>query len=189
MAHKSIEEIIDICKRQGLLFEAAREFTLPASSESKSLFVTGSKPAILISRQISFDGDGVDCYSYRDPEVSNLGAPETTIRNPSDINPKNPTVNLYASATIESDGIETRKFVPLMTGTGILQPNGSGIQTIETEHSILPNKQINHVISNRSDSAQQVYASLTWIEPDRIPGLVINENGEFVSYTGEELLY
>lgn len=159
----TLEQVIDACKQRGLIFEASKEITIESGATAKSLFVTGDLPAIILSREIGFGGDGVTVYAYRDPTVSALGDEDTTIRSPNDLKEKTATVKLYSSATITADGTETRKKVSLIT-SGNPTTAGQPIETVESEHRVPANKQICHTIVNREAATQTVYASLVWIE-------------------------
>lgn len=186
---KTLKEIIDICHRKGVAFEASREIALAGGATVYSIFKTGSKPAIVYFRGFSFSGDGVNVSIFRDPTHDPLGEPDDTIRNPNDINPEEPTSALYAAPGNPSATEESRAPFNIIASDSS-QSKGAPIQTIGLPQLVLPNKEILLSIESRAASqSQQVFALFAWVEPDRIPGLVINENGDFVSYTGEELLY
>lgn len=181
----TLEDIVEVCRMQGKVFEASRELSIAASAHAKSILVSGYTPIILFSREIGFDGVGVNAFVYRDP-VYTGGTPETTIRNPNDINPQNVKSSLIVGATITDDGVETRMPRYLFASTSN-QSAGVPIQTIATPQLVMPGKSLMFDLVNRDTNAtQQVTAAISWAEPDNIPGLVI-ENGQFVSYNGVAL--
>lgn len=182
--HIHTDEIIDICKRQGCVFEASREVSIPAGGTVTSVFKTGNKPAILFARDIGYDGVGVNAFAYRDPNLSSNGSIEETTRNPSDINPQPATVEIYTSPTVVSIGAETRSPKYLFSNTSN-QGSGQPAKTIESPQFILPNKLIVLTITNRdTNAAQNIFAELRWAEPTRIPGIVLNSDGTFNRYNG-----
>ena len=71
--HVSTEEIIDICKRQGRAFEASVDASgddeIAGGEALRTVFVTGDNPVIFFSRKLSYSGDGINAYLYRDPAV------------------------------------------------------------------------------------------------------------------------
>lgn len=177
-----LDDIVEICRMQGKVFEASRELELSASQSAKSLLVSGDTPIILFSREIGFDGVGVNVYVNRDP-IYTGGTPETTIRNPNDINPQQVRSELIVGSTITDDGVETRMARYLFASTSN-QASGAMVQTIATPQLVLPNRAIMFDIVNRStNSSQKVTAAISWAEPDNIPGLTIKD-GQFVSYDG-----
>lgn len=184
--HITEDEIIDICKRKGQVFEASREILIPAGGISYSLFRNGPKPVILFARDIGYNGVGVDAFAYRSPTITALGMLQDTIRNPSDINPQEATVKLYAGTTFSNVGEETRSPKYLFSSESN-QSSGEPSKTIESAQYVLPNEDILLVIENRdSNASQTTSAELRWAEPDRIPGLII-QNGQFVAYNGIKL--
>jgi hypothetical protein len=185
--HIHTDEIIDICKRQGCVFEASREVSIPAGGTVTSVFKTGNKPVILFARDIGYDGVGVNAFAYRDPSLSSNGTLETTTRNPNDINPQADTVEIYTSPTVVSIGTETRSPKYLFASTSN-QAAGQSAKTIESPQFILPNKMIVLTITSRdTNSAQKVFAELRWAEVDRIPGIVLNSDGTLNRYNGRLL--
>lgn len=185
--HTNTDEIIDICKRQGCVFEASREVEITADATITSVFMTGEKPVILFARDIGYDGVGVNAFAYRDPDLTSNGSLETTTRNPNDINPQDATAEIYINPTVVSIGTETRSPKYLFASTSN-QAAGQASRTIESPQLILPNKLIVLTITNRDDnSAQTVFAELRWAEPDRIPGIVLNADGTFDRYNGKLL--
>lgn len=192
MSHKSLEEIIDICKRQGFAFEASVDFSgaqeIAGGESSKVIFITGSKPVIFYSRRLSFSGVGVDAYIYRDPIYSG-GSVSIDINNANDINPQTELSSFISGATVTDDGILTRAPV-FIYGNESNQGKGAVLEVIDEPQLMLPNSTYVFVLENRDANAAQDVASIVqWAEPDKIPGLVLDENGEFVTYTGELLLY
>lgn len=189
MAYKTLDEIIDICVRQGKTFEASREVSLAASETKYSVFRTGSKPVILFNRAFGYSGAGINVFMYRDPTYAapeDVGTLETTIRNPNDTNAQTATVQLYAGTAPDTLGVETRTPARLFAGTSPTS-NGEPIKTIGRPQLVLPNKDLLLFFTNRSGStAEQVTALLEWAEPDRIPGVII-QNGQFVAYNGASL--
>lgn len=186
MTHKTLEEIIDICERMGQVFEASREVNLSAGAIAYSLFRTGNKPVILFARDIGYNGVGVDAFAYRDPVLTSDGTLDDTIRNPSDISPQSPQCEIYVTPTFSYPGSETRSPKYLFASESN-QAAGQASKTIESAQYILPNKDILLVIENRdSNNSQTISAELRWAEPDRIPGLII-QNGQFVAYNGQRL--
>lgn len=178
----TLAEIIEVCRLQGKVFEASRDISIPASGSAESILVSGSSPIILFSREIGFDGVGINAFVYRDP-VYTGGTPETTIRNPNDINPQPVKSTLLVGSTITDNGVETRMTRYLFASTSN-QSSGMPVQTIATPQLVLPNKPLMFDLVNRdTNSSQQVTAAISWAEPDNIPGLVI-ENGLFVRYNG-----
>ncbi|AUG84885.1 hypothetical protein Athena1_0040 [Vibrio phage Athena1] len=193
MAHKSLEEIIDICKRQGLAFEASADFSgansISAGESSKIIFITGSKPVIFYGRRLSFSGVGVNAYIYRDP-VYTGGTPATIeVNNANDINPKTELSSFVIGATITDDGVLSRAPVYIYANES-RQGKGLALESIDDPQLMPPNSVYLFVLENRDQTSAQDFASIVqFVEPDKIPGLVLDENGNFVSYTGEELLY
>lgn len=186
LRHVTEEEIIDICKRKGQVFEASREINLQAGAIAYSLFKTGDKPVILFARDIGYNGVGVDAYAYRDPVLTSNGTLDDTIRNPSDINPEPSLCSIYVGPAFSSPGEETRSPKKLFSSESN-QSSGEPSRTIENAQYILPNKYILLIIENRdSNASQTISAELRWAEPDRIPGLII-QNGQFVAYNGRKL--
>lgn len=181
----TLDEIVEVCRLQGKVFEASRELSIPSAAHAKSLLVAGTSPVILFSREIGFDGVGVNAFVYRDP-VYTGGTPETSIRNPNDINPQPVKSSLLVGATITDDGTESRMARYLFSSTSN-QSAGVLVQTIATPQIVLPGATLMFDIVNRdTNSAQIATAAISWAEPDNIPGLVI-ENGVFVSYNGVAL--
>lgn len=192
--HTMLDELIEICRLQGCAYGAARSFDFVLAEEIKeSLFVTNAKPAILYSRFIRYNGLGINAYSYRDPTVTDYGAPELTIRNSMDFydfpgDHAGATVRLYANQTA-SGGTETRPFVELF-GNDSNQGKGNPGQTLDDPHFIRPNEVIRHVLQSRQQNSteQHVYVKLNWIEPDRIPGVEYNSDSDSWFYRGVSLL-
>ncbi|QMP81721.1 hypothetical protein [Vibrio phage XM1] len=192
MAHKSLEEIIDICKRQGFAFEASADFSgaqeIAGGESSKVIFITGSKPVIFYSRRLSFSGIGVNAYIYREPVYSG-GSASIDINNANDINPQTELSSFISGATVSNDGILTRAPV-FVYGNESIQGKGAVLEVIDDPQLMLPNSTYVFVLENRDTNNPQDIASIVqWAEPDKIPGLVIDDEGNFASYTGEELLY
>lgn len=186
LRHVTEDEVIDICKRKGQVFEASREVLLPAGAIAYSLFRAGDKPVILFARDIGYNGVGVDAYAYRDPVLTSDGSLDNSIRNPNDVNPQFAQSSIYVSPVFSSPGEETRSPKYLFASESN-QAAGQASKTIESSQYILPNSDILLVIENRdSNASQTISAELRWAEPDRIPGLII-QNGQFVAYNGQNL--
>lgn len=192
MAHKSLEEIIDICKRQGFAFEASADFSganaIPAGGSSKIIFTTGSRPVIFYGRRLSFSGVGVNASIYRDSAYSG-GTVSIDVNNANDINPQAALSSFISGATVTDDGILTRAPVYIY-GNESNQGKGESLEAIDDPQIMPPNSTYLFVLENRDlSSAQDIASIVQWAEPDKIPGLVLDENGNFSSYTGELLLY
>lgn len=176
---------IDEWERQGVVFEASAILSLVAgANQSETItptdagysfasFKATTKPVVLFSRDISFDGSGVFAYVLRDPEHTG-GTDFTSINNANDIKPKEATVEIkigILGANISNVGVISRmpRFV---FGNQSNQGNGGILQTIETPQYIAPNDELLLVFKNYSTSnAQKVASHLRWAEPDRIPQL------------------
>jgi len=144
---------------------------------------------IFYGRRLSFSGIGVNAYIYRDP-VYTGGAPASIeINNANDINPKTEFSSFVTEATITDNGVLSRAPVYIY-GNESNQGKGSSLEAIDDPQIMPPNSVYLFVLENRDQTSAQDFASIVqFVEPDKIPGLVLDENGEFVSYTGEELLY
>lgn len=187
MANMSLIDIIELSVRQGQAFEASREISIPSNASALTLFITGDNPVILYSRNIGYNGVGVNAFAYRDPVITSMGVLETTTRNSNDINPKTAGVEIYAAPTVSSKGVETRAPKYLFASESN-QAAGQLSTTIETPQLILPSTTILLELQNRdTNSAQTITAELLWCEPDRIQGLVIKD-GAFFAYNGDEFL-
>ena len=183
--HMATEEVIDIANRQGVLFELSVDFTLTAGAFLKSVFKTGSKPVVFISRKVSFNGDGVNAFVYKNPTYT--GGAKVDTYNPNDINKKIETAEFLSGATVTDDGLQSRanKYV---FGSDANQGKGGILQLIDLNEPqlILPNSELLFVIENRDAANQKIASHVKWIEPDNIPGLII-QDGEFVDYDGVTL--
>lgn len=210
-SHIDIQRVIEIAKRQGRRFGASATLTLTAGADtddditlgnagySYSGFKTGDRPTILISRRIAYDGDGVNAYIYRDPTfvdgtIGGTAWDDDYFRNSNDINPKTSLVTINIGLTAGSStgnlsalGEET--FMPqFIFGNTSNQGNGGLIPLIDDPLIMPPNKQYILISKNRSTSTAETVAShVEWVEVDHIPGIVLDNDGNFVSYNGELL--
>lgn len=184
--HISTEEIIDICKRQGLAFEASLETSVAANGLLKTVFVTSDKPVIFYSRKVSYDGEGLNGYVYRDP-VFTGGTETIEITNPNDINPQANESIFLSGATVSNDGVLSRARVPVFANTSV-QGKGESLEIIDDPQIIPPNSNTLFVIENRDINNPQTIASIVqWVEPTRIPGIILNSDGTFNRYNGKLL--
>lgn len=182
--HMHTDEIIDVCKRNGTAFEAAREVVLTGGGSAYSIFKTGSKPVIFYARGFGFSGIGINTFIYSDPTYSNIGTESDRIRNPNDINGVTTTVRLFAEPVITDNGTETRAASYIFGGNS-QQSAGEKIQSIHSPQYILPNKELLLVFTNRdTNSSQNVTAMIEWCEPERIQGIILNGDGTFNRYNG-----
>lgn len=193
---RTTSDMIELLSRAGFGFEISALFTLSAGSDKLEAinkanngyvffsFKTGSKPAILYGRKISYDDEGVHAYVYRDP-VYTGGTILDKIRNSNDVNPEEPEVVIKTGilgANISSIGEESRA-PAFVFGNNSNQGNGGFVETIDTPQLILPNKEFLLIFKNRSTSnVQHIGSTLRWVEGD-IPDLIV-QNGSFVAYNG-----
>lgn len=184
--HVSMDEVIDICKRQGLAFESSVDVSIPSGGSLKTVFVTGSKPVVIHSRRVSYDSDGLNAFIYREP-VYTGGSVTIEVNNPNDINPQPSQCSFISGATVTNDGIQSRAPVYVYGNTS-KQGKGESLELIEDPQIVPPNSEVLFVLGSRdSTGAQQVASIVEWIEPDRIPGIVLDDNGDFVRYSGRQL--
>lgn len=188
--HTFLSEIIDICKLQGAAFEASVDLSgvsaIPAGESVKTVFVTGSKPVIFYSRKLSYSGDGVNAYLYRDPSYTG-GTEAIDINNPNDINPQANESIFLSGATVTDDGIASRAPVYVYGNTSV-QGRGEVLEVIDSPQLMAPNSTFLFVLENRdTTNPQDVSSVVEFVEPDRIPGIVLNSDGTFNRYNGKLL--
>lgn len=183
--HITTEEIIDVCKRQGFAFESSVDLTIGAGESLKTVFKVGSKPVILYSRRLCYSGEGINAYVYRDPTYTG-GVESVAINNPNDINPIANESVFLSDADITNDGTLSR--APVYAFSNISQQGqGALLESIEDPQKIPPNAEILFVLENRDAQSQQLSSIIQWVEADRIPGLVLNDDGTFNRYNGKQL--
>lgn len=183
--HVSLQSLIEVAGIMGCAFEATDSASFPAGVSSYTIFRTGSKPVIIHSREISYDGIGGTVFTYRDP-VYTGGMVRDLTRNPNDISPMTSEVTIISGSTVTDLGVESRS-TRYLIGPTSQQAQGSSPRETLTPHLMLPNKEILFVIRNDdSNSAQTFAVGIGWIEIDNIPQLEI-VNGEFVKYQGVAL--
>ncbi len=188
--HVSTTEIIDIAMRQGKGFEASTIFSIVSGigNATKTVFKnTGKNLVILHSRRVSYDGDGVILRMYRNPAYTGGTVLEDAIRNPNDVNPVDPTVQIISGVgmTVTSKGDETRSpeyIFGNQTGSGGGAPN----QTIYSPQFIKPGKSVLLEIESRSGT-QAVSSKVEWVEVNRIPSIVSDDEYLNAHYTGVTL--
>ena len=183
--HITTDEIIDVCKRQGVAFEVSVDLTLAGNGTLKTVFITGERPVIFYSRKISYNGSGINALIYRDP-VYTGGTELLDINNPNDINGATPLSKLISGATITDDGILSRAPVYVF-GSTTNSSEGESLQTVDDPQIIPPNSTILLVFESRDSQSQDLAAIAQWVEPTRIPGLVLNNDGTFDRYNGKSL--
>lgn len=176
---------IDEWERLGVVFEASAIIDLASganvdpsitptdSGYSFTSFKATTKPAVLFSREISFDGNGVFAYVLRSSSYTG-GTLISEINNANDIKPKQPTVEIKGGilgADISDIGDQSR-MPKYIFGNQSNQGNGGILQTIESPQYMAPGDELLLVFKNNSISNTQKIAShLRWAEPDRIPQL------------------
>jgi hypothetical protein len=184
--HIDTNQVIDIAFRQGFAFEASAEITLAGGDVSEVVFTTGSKPVILYSRQVSYEADGINFDVYRDPDFSGGSTTDIEVLNSNDINPGSPECYFTTGATITDQGVKSRATI-YSFGNDSNSGNGGALQVIGTPQILAPNSSILLIAENR-DTQQNDFASIVrWVEVDRIPGLVVDSNGNFIRYNGKTL--
>lgn len=184
--HISTDEIVDIAFRQGFAFEASAEITLSNGGVSEVVFTTGSKPVILYSRQVSYEADGINFDVYRDPEFTGGSTSTVEILNSNDINPGTSECYFTTGATITDQGTKSRATV-YSFGNDSNSGNGDALQVIGTPQILAPYSDILLIAENRDTQSNDFASIVRWVEVDRIPGLVLDSNGDFVRYNGKTL--
>lgn len=183
--HITTDEIIDVCKRQGVAFEVSVDLTLAGNGTLKTVFITGERPVIFYSRKIGYNGSGINALIYREP-VYTGGTESLDINNPNDINGAIPLSKLVSGATITGDGILSRAPVYVF-GSTTNSNEGESLQTVDDPQIIPPNSTILLVFESRDSQSQDLAAIAQWVEPTRIPGIVLNDDGTFDRYNGKTL--
>lgn len=178
----TVDQIISICERQGFAFEASINFDLPTATPRVTFFKTGDKPVILYARRVSFDGDGVDAYIYRNAEFTGGGAAESYSVN--DLIQEDAQSVITGGATEVSAGVLTRAPVYIFGNTSN-QSQGAVLQAIDSPQIMPPNTVYRLVLDGRAGT-QSVASHLSWCEPSRVAGLVFKDG--VWEYIGEELL-
>lgn len=184
---RTLNEVIEIARFQGVSFEGSADFSganaIPAGGSIKTIFITGDKPVIFYSRKLSYAGDGINAYLYRDPTYTG-GVALIDINNPNDINPQESQCTFLSNATVTDDGIVSRATV-YVYGNQSVQGRGEVLEVIDSPQLMGPNSTFLFVLENRDGSnVQDVSSIVEWSEVDKIPGLII-QNGAFVAYNGE----
>ena len=182
MALKTVKELVNICERQGVAFQASAEFSLASGSPIETMFRTGSKPVIIYSRKISYDGAGLNAKLYRDAASSNGTIIESFSTN--DLIQNDAQSGFYSGATITVSGEETRA-PSFIFGNSSNQGQGAALQAIDEPQIIPANSEYRFVLESRSGT-QTVASQVEWCELDNIEGLS-NSSGEW-EYVGEDLL-
>lgn len=193
LKYKSNAELIDIWERAGYVYEISVEYTLLASGKSLNVFVAGSRPCMLFSRQVSYNGVGINAFIYRNPTYTG-GTPLTWgnegYENPNDIIAHAGLSTIISDPTIavEPDDYGTLTRSPrYVFGNESVQGRGAPIQLIESPQLVLPGQEILLILENRDiNNAQDLSSHFRWAEPPSIPGLVI-QNGVYKAYNGATL--
>lgn len=180
-----LAELVQACELMGYMFEASAEFPLAASGVNDSLFIAQARPVILFSREMSYDGEGVNADVYRGAEFTAGTGSTNEINNPNDFFPDiESTVIIRTGSTITSDGTKSRATRRIF-GNASNQSKGDALQSLGRPLYIPPEQITLLRITNRdSTSTQTVAPHLTWIEPDRIPGIELDSTTGGYIYKG-----
>ena len=182
MTLKTIDELVNICERQGFAFQASAEFTLSSSSPIETMFRTGDKPVIIYSRKISYDGAGLNAKLYRN--ATSIGGTMIESFSTNDLVQHDAQAGFYSGATIINYGEETRA-PSFIFGNSSNQGQGGALQAIDEPQIIPPNSEYRFLLEGRAGS-QAVASQVEWCELENISGLS-NASGEW-EYVGEDLL-
>lgn len=160
-----VQTYIEANVKNGLQFESSFDFpAVPANGSRVVAFRTTSKKVIIKARVINFTGPKVTARVYKGGVIT-----ETTnqddIFNLSDINPKPATAELFANATVTTQGNEigAPNFIYGSETVGGRSQGSFGVQGVERN---LNDNQLYYLIVTNNDAANprsfSVY--LTWYE-------------------------
>lgn len=146
---------------EGKIFNASRRVTeLAAGANLDSIFLTGSKPVLLIARTIGRTGVGVSATIFRDAVYTGGTTAETYSNN--DLILPTSTVTLLTGITLSSTGTQT---VATAFGIGNTSNQGQGA-LVELGEPLLmkPNTAYLLRITSLDTLAQDVSAFISWYE-------------------------
>lgn len=159
--------------KQGLQYEYSTDnSTLAAGGVQRLLFVTGSKPAIIKSRQLSFTLTKITTRVYKNPTYTG-GAP-ATIYNLNDINPQPSTVTILTGANITDPGEEFGAPNYIYGAAGIGNSESGTFTAQGIERVLAPNTAYVLELENSGSGEHAISAYLTWYEGT--PDLPADEN-------------
>lgn len=180
-----LQDRLDKWILRGVCYEASAVISLAAGNDTPALVMGEAgthyavikappdRALILFSREISFNGDGVYAYVYRDPAFTGgteLNWANDGINNPNDIGmvPSESTIQIGVTPTDLGELSRSTKFV---FGNESNQGNGGTLKTIEIPQIIAPNKELLLVFKNIGNSTEKVGSHLVWVETKYIEGL------------------
>lgn len=152
--------------KNGLQFYMRQEWTNVAVAASVNLtFTTGAKPAIIKSRELTFNGSSKVLYLAHEGTAA-TGGSAVTVGNENRISPVATTVSVAHTVTAGSLPAPFR--IKAVYGSGSTQAGGSRIGTdiFGRETVLKPNTQYLVIIQNVAGSAADIQFELTWYEGD-----------------------
>lgn len=181
-----LQDRLDKWILRGVCYEASAVISLAAGNDTPALVMGEAgthyavikappdRALILFSREISFDGDGVYAYVYRDPTFTPSGTTLTWandgINNPNDIKSRPSTATIEVNVTPTDLG-ELSRSAKFIFGNQSNQGKGGILQTIEIPQIIAPNEELLLVFKNIGGNTERVGSHLVWVEVEYIEGL------------------
>lgn len=184
-------QLIDVWGRAGYVYETSVDLSISSSGNVRTIFIVGDRPVVIFSRQISYNGDGVNLDIYRDPDYS--GGTSLEYYNANDVCPQpniaEPSGNdaqgdkILSGATVSDVGIKTRATV-YVYGNESNQGKGAPTQAIGSPQILYPGETICFVITNRDTAAQSVASLVRWASPPSIEDYIFTSDGALFKYKG-----
>lgn len=160
---ETIQNYTEANVKNGLQFESSSPVTsLAAAGNADTIFITGSKPVIIKSRTVKFNGILLVTRVFRAPTYT--GGTPVTFYNLNDIGPVASTVTILSGATVTSAGTEFGSPTYDIGSSGIGNVQISTYSTTGVERVLRPNTVYLQRITNNDVAAQLVSGSLTWYE-------------------------
>ncbi|MFH5067208.1 hypothetical protein ACHHY8_02495 [Enterobacter cloacae complex sp. 2024EL-00215] len=156
------QSLVEAAIKNGTLFTASRRVTgVAAGAFLDSTFTTGSKPCILVRRDVGYTGIGVAAYVYRNATATGTPVP-ADINNPNDTNPATTTVTLNSGMTFTSGTLTVS--VAYSEGNGSNQGQGNSQAKLGEPIIMLPNTTYVLRIQSLDTATQNINAYVSWIE-------------------------
>ena len=145
----------------GVQHEGSTIITLLGSAINNTIFLTGSLPVILKSREVGYDGVGISTYIFESPTYT--GGTSVPYQNPNAITQVAGLSQILITPTIISDGVLA--FAPShLIGSASNQGKGSPSTNVGQEKILKPNTAYLLRLENLDSSTSKVTSTLSWFE-------------------------
>ncbi len=148
----------------GTLYIAARyQASLAASGNLDTIVVTGAKPVLLYSRNISTTGSSVNSTIFASPTYA--GGTAGTVYSTNRVTAVSPTLTFFTGATLTATGTQIVPTSYMLSGNGgLLGGNTGGAGAIGAPVYLPASSTFLFRVTNSDTSASNIYAQILFYE-------------------------